>query len=158
MTADQVEDEREREEAERRAEANLTLDQALSIEKKGPKYPPSTYWELKITLATFCALLFTLFRGKCDYYRGAWKLYRALTQANTKKKRRLFTAQLCREIVWAIIDNGRAFFNQVLTWNEVRGGGYVDWPMATLDNILLNIKRIQPIGMADFPPQWVQGA
>ena len=43
-------------------------------------------------------------------------------------------------------------------WDEVRGGGYVDWPVVTLDDILVNIRRVQPIGMANFPPQWAPGA
>ena len=51
---------------------------------------------------------------------------------------------------WAIIDNRCAFFNQVLIWDKVQGSSYANWSMSNLDDILINIKHIQPISKANF--------
>jgi hypothetical protein len=39
-------------------------------QKKTPSPPPDTYFELKLSINTFCTLLCMLFGEECDYYHG----------------------------------------------------------------------------------------
>ena len=72
------------------------------------------------------------------------------------KKRRHFTPSFCRQIVWAIIEDGWAFFAQRLTLDNFVGVHPEDirYPRSDLIEIDQCIRRGTPIIRASFPTSW----
>jgi hypothetical protein len=48
----------------------------LKYVKGATRHPASNYWDLKLNIATFMALVWVLFGNRCDYY---WNLYTIYT-------------------------------------------------------------------------------
>jgi hypothetical protein len=65
-------------------------------------------------MATYAGLLAILFGRTCDHFQKVWNLYNIMKDKAVEEKRQDFTATLCRQIVWVILDNGTGFFNQRL--------------------------------------------
>ena len=65
-----------------------------------------------------------------------------------------FTAEHCRRITWAIIDDGRAHFDDVKTTLDFRGPNEPVYPQSFLINILRNVRYAIPVERANFPEDW----
>ena len=85
-----------------------------------PSPPPDNYFELRLSVNTFCALIWTLFGDKCDYCKGLLEVAETLDQQEVHIIRDSFTADICRCITWAILTDGRSFFNTVLIEAQFR--------------------------------------
>jgi hypothetical protein len=72
--------------------------------------PPQDYMQLKLNIGSYCALLWSIFGERCDYYRKLLKLYRILDQEECFTIRDAYTREICAQITWAIINDGRSFF------------------------------------------------
>jgi hypothetical protein len=64
-----------------------------------------------------------------------------------------FTAENCHRITWAILDDGRAFFNDVKTMINFTGQD-ITFPQSYLINILNNIRYAVPVERASLPNKW----
>jgi hypothetical protein len=64
-----------------------------------------------------------------------------------------FTAEQCRKITWAILDHGRAHFDDVKTMLDFRGPDEPIWPQSYLINILHNVRYAIPVECANFPEE-----
>ena len=64
-----------------------------------------------------------------------------------------FTAENCRRITWAILDDGRAFFNNVKTTINFTGQD-ITFPQLYLIDILNNIRYAVPVEQVSFPDKW----
>jgi hypothetical protein len=64
-----------------------------------------------------------------------------------------FTAKNCRRITWAILDDGRAFFNDVKTTIDFDGPN-ITFQQSYLIDILNNVRYAVPVQRASFPDQW----
>ena len=73
--------------------------------KKHPSPPPDNYFELKLSINSFCALLWTLFGED---------VREVMDQQEVHIIRESFTTDICRKITWAILTDRRSFFNHVL--------------------------------------------
>ncbi len=62
----------------------------------------------------FFTLIWTLFGDECNYYKRLLEVCETLDQQEVHIIRDSFTADVCRRITWAILSNGRFFFNTVL--------------------------------------------
>jgi hypothetical protein len=67
-TPEEIERVRDREAAEQLTKATRILEEALKLQRGDPRAPASNYFELKLNITSFCALLHTLFGGQCAYY------------------------------------------------------------------------------------------
>jgi hypothetical protein len=65
-----------------------------------------------------------------------------------------FTAEHCRRITWATINDGRAHFNDVKTMLDFQGPDEPVWPQSFLINILCNVRYATPVERANFPEEW----
>jgi len=146
-----------RELAEEQSGANITLAEALSIRRNAPQPPPDNYIELKTCIGTFCAMLWALFGDHCEYLRKLHEIYTCLDSDRVTECWANFTPSLCRQIAWAIIDDGREYFSQTMLPDRFLGlpGGYITFPRSSLEELIRPIMRQSPIISATFPSQWL---
>jgi hypothetical protein len=67
------------------------------------------------------ALVWVLFGSECDYYKALRNVYATLELKEVMAQKNAFTAEHCRRITWAIIDNGQAHFDDVKTTLDFKG-------------------------------------
>ncbi len=60
--------------------------------------------------------------------------------------------------MWAIIDNGQAYFNNVKTTLDFRGPDELVFPQSYLIDILKNVRYAIPVEWSIFPEEWKQKA
>ncbi len=63
--------------------------------KTPPSPLPDNYFELRLSINTFCTLVWTLFGNECDYYKGLLKDCETLDQQEVHIIRDSFTADVC---------------------------------------------------------------
>ena len=157
MPGEEKDSARNLEVAEELSSANLTLAEALDLGKSDPRPPPATYQDLKATVGTFCALLHTLFGPGCDYYQKCFELYACLDSDRASENYAKFTPLMCRQIIWAILDDGREYFNHPMLPDNftVPLGSTINYPVSELEEFFRPIKNITPILQGSFPAQWM---
>ena len=119
------------------------------------RQPVSNYWDLKQNIATYMALLWVLFGDRCDYFINLNKIHAVMDLPEVQQLRQKFSAEICRRISWAIIDNGRSFFNTVLTQQDFDGNGALSFPQSFLAGVLENVRFCNPIQRGNFPTEWM---
>jgi hypothetical protein len=112
--AHEVETIKDNEEARRIMAHTAQFKEVRHWQKTPPSPPPDTYFKLRLSVNTFCALVWTMFGDKCDYYKGIFKVCKTLDLQEMHIIRDSFTADVCRRITWAILSDSRSFFNNVL--------------------------------------------
>ena len=135
---------------------NRTLAEALELRKHDPRAPPGTYQDLKATVGTFCGLLHTIFGPGCDYYLKCFELYTCLNSDTVEENAHHFDPLYCRQIIWAILDSGREYFNKPMLPDAflVPVGTPIAYPISELDEFTRLIKNQSPIIKKNFPHQW----
>ena len=70
-----------------------------------------------------------------------------------------FKPLFCRQIVWAIIEDGRSYFATRMSPDDFIGlhPDEIHFPTSTLNEIEPNIRHQTPIIRSSFPPQWCIG-
>ena len=136
---------------------NRTLAEALELGKNDPRPPPGTYQDLKATVGTFCGLLHTLFGPGCDYYVKCFEVYACLNSDTVEENAHHFDPLYCRQIIWAILDSGREYFNKPMLPDAflVPPGTPIAYPISELDEFTRLIKQQTPIIKKNFPTQWL---
>ena len=121
---------------------------------------PDDYNELLRCLGTYCALLHALFGKKCAFYRHCYQIWTTMNSDYVFDRRTNFSPLFCRQIVWAIIEEGRAYFSQRLSTDDfiVDHPEEVRFPRSSLARIDEYVRDGTPIVRSTFPPQWVPGA
>jgi hypothetical protein len=71
------------------------------------------FGELWSNVATFCALLFTLFGEGCALYRSVLQILQILSHPFCMQKEQTYTPEVGHRITWAIIVDTRSFFNDI---------------------------------------------
>lgn len=86
---------------------NMTLaDAEKVVDALEPTVCPEGYNDLTKCLGTYCALLYTLFGPRCKFFRHCHLLLKQLCSERVADRQRLFTPLFCRQIVWAIVEDG----------------------------------------------------
>ncbi len=75
--------------------------------------------------------------------------------AEVQQLSKKFTPEIVRRITWAIINDGRAFFNTILTQQDFNGRGVIVFPQSFLAGVLENIRFCNPIQRGNFPAEWL---
>ncbi len=119
-TAHEVETIKDNKEARRVTAHTAQFNEVRRHQKTPPSPPLDTYFELRLSVNTFCALVWTLLGNKCDYYKGLFEVCKTLDLQEVHIFRESFTADVCRRITWAILSNGCLFFNTVLLLLETQ--------------------------------------
>jgi hypothetical protein len=147
---------REQEQALSATKKTRLLDDLLKLPKGTTREPADNFWELKMNVSTFMALVWVLFSSQCDYYKNLRQIYKTLELKKVYALKASFTAENCRRITWAILDDGRAFFDDVKTKIDFTQGQDMVFPQSYLIDILNNIRYAVPVEQASFPDKWRQ--
>ena len=121
-SAQEVETIKDFEEARRATAHTAQFNEVQRRQKAPPSPPPDNYFELCLSVNTFCTLIWTLFGNKCDCYKGSLEVTETLDQQEVHIIWDSFTPNVCRHITWAILTDGRSFFNTVLVESQFRNG------------------------------------
>ncbi len=154
-TLAEVERVRDTEQATAAAAATLTVDQAKKLKPGAACKPPEgTYLDLKLLIGTFCGLLWTLFGSGCDYYHELKKIHKSLCTKDVAAIREAFTVDKCRHIIWAIIDDGRAFFRQKMTVRDFEDPHGYNFPQSLLAAMTREVRYAQLVERPFYPKSW----
>ncbi len=101
------------------------------------------------------ALVWVLFGYSCDYYCNFYKIYTVMHMQEVQQLNAKFTAEICRRITWAILNDGQAYFNMVLTPQDFEGRGAVNFPQSYLMRVLDSVRFCNLIQWSNFPSKWL---
>jgi hypothetical protein len=113
--------------------------------------------DLKLLIGTFCALLWALFGLGCDYYHELKKIHKSLGSKDVAAIREAFTVDKCRHIIWAIIDDGRAFFRQKMTVGDFSDPDGFTFPTSLLSAMKQEVRYAQLVERPFYPRSWELG-
>ena len=154
-TTGEIERLKEREEALTATEKTRQLDEFLRLQKDQRRAPADNFLELKNNIATFMGLVWVLFGSECDYYKGLRSVYATMDLRDVMAIKSHFTAEHCRRITWAIIDDGRSYFDNVKTTLDFNTGTTTEFPQSFLVDIVRNVRYGIPVDRANFPEEWL---
>jgi len=152
-TTAETEKVREQEQALSAMANTRQLEDLLRLTKGNTRAPADNYWELKLNIATFMSLVWVLFGSECDYYKSLRQILKTLELKEVYALKTKFTPKNCRRITWAILDNGRAFFDDVKTTIDFSAPD-MSFPQLYLIDILINVRYATPVERASFPDEW----
>ena len=66
-----------------------------------------------------------------------------------------YTAEHCRRITWAIIDDGQSYFDNVKTTLDFTAGTPIAFPQSFLVDIIRNVRYGIMVERANFPDEWL---
>jgi hypothetical protein len=144
---------REQEHALSTTEKTHQLEDLLRLSKGTTQAPADNFWELKKNIATFMSLVWVLFGSDCDYYKSLHQIFKTLELKEVYTLKASFSLENCCRITWAILDNGRAFFNNAKTMIDFTGLE-MTFPQLYLIDILNNVWYAVPVERASFPDKW----
>jgi hypothetical protein len=154
-TTGEIERLKEREEALTATEKTRQLDEFLRLQKDQRRAPADNFLELKNNIATFMGLVWVLFGSHCDYYKGLRHVYGTMDLRDVMAIKSHFTAEHCRRITWAIIDDGRSYFDNVKTTLDFGPGASIVFPQSFLLDIIRNVRYGILVERANFPNEWL---
>jgi hypothetical protein len=95
---------------------------------------------------------------KCDYYKALFEVCKMLDLQEAHIIWESFTADVCHRITWAILSNGRSFFNTVLLETQFRRGEQFKWPTSLIYKVTDDVRFANTINRPFYPPEWLIGA
>ncbi len=149
-SAHEVETIKDFEEAQRAMAHTAQFNEVCRRQKALPSPPLDNYFELPLSINTFCALIWTLFGEECDYYKGLLEVAETLDQQEVHIIRESFTADK-----WAILTDGRSFFNTVIVESQFRRGKQFKWPTSLIHKITDDIRFAKAINRPVYPAEWI---
>jgi hypothetical protein len=120
-------------------------------QKAPPSPPPDNYFELRLSVNTFCTLIWTLFGDECNYCKGMLDVAETLDLQEVHIICESFTANVCRRITWAILTDGRSFFNTVLVESQFHRAEYFKWPTSLINMITDDVQFAKAINRPMYP-------
>ena len=100
-------------------------------------------------------LVWVLFGSNCDYYKGLRHIYATMDLREVMAIKAHFTAEHCRQITWAIIDDGRSYFDNVKTTLDFGNRASVVFPQSFLVDIIRNVRYGISVDRGNFPQEWL---
>ncbi len=93
-------------------------------------------------MATFCALLFTLFGDGCDLYWSMFQILQILSHPFCMQNKQAYTPEVVCHIIWAIIVSTRLFFDHIkLADDFLKQRDYMQFAASTLEGDYMFIKH-----------------
>ena len=156
-TSAHLEDLRRQEEIWDATKDNATYVEVVKQAKsKAMSPPPHDFGELRYNIATYCALLFTMFGEGCDLYRSMLQILQILSHPFCMQHKHAYTPEVVRRIVWAIIVDTCSFFDDIkLADDFVEQGDYMQFPASTLEGDYMSIKHGIKIQRHNFSTEWM---
>jgi hypothetical protein len=99
-----------------------------------------------------------LFGDECDYYKGLYEVCKTLDLQEVHIIRDSFTVDICHQIMWAILSDGRSFFNTILVDAQFCRGEQFRWPTSLIHKILDDVQFAKMINRPFYPTKWCVAA
>jgi hypothetical protein len=131
------------------------LVEFVCLQKDQRRAPADNFLELKNNVATFMSLIWVLFGSNCNYYKGLRLIYATMDLREVMAIKALFLAEHCRRITWAIIDNGRSYFDNAKSTLDFVNGASIVFPQSFLVDIIKNVRYSTPVKRGNFPQEWL---
>lgn len=144
------------EQAQSETEFTRTYDEATKLAKAEARAPPKTFATVRLNLAAYAALLFVLFRQKCDLFDKVWTIYGIMKQKDVEATSAGYTPMMCKEIVWSVYDNSRLFFAKRVLPGDFGRAGLAEVPRSLLGAIFQNVRYGERVRRLTFPPTWME--
>ena len=155
LTAVDAEFFREYEEAAADTKHSRSLDDLLKRNCGKTVEPAATYTNLKLNIGTYCGLLWTIFGDHCVYYKELLKSYCILDCKECSMIRNAYTREVCAQITWAIVDEGRSFFGCTPVALDFAPGMTFVFSTCLLEGITDSVRNAIPIQRVMFPHEWM---
>jgi hypothetical protein len=155
LTAKAAEFCREYEEAAESTRHTHSLDDLLKKNCGTTVEPAATYTVLKLNIGTYCGLLWTIFGQHYDYYKELLKIYPILDREECFTVRNAYTRDVCAQITWAIVNEGRSFFGRNPVASDFAPGTMFTFSTCLLEGITDSVRNAIPIQHAMFPREWM---
>ena len=153
---DDSENAQELDDLARSTEGNRTVAEEEKIKKRKTRAPPQDFEELKKCIATFAATNFARWGVNCPFYLELLRMRQALDNRFVQTARMKFTAQRCRQIIWAIHEAMVDFFSHKCTPNDFAEGADTPWPETDgFEDVYKCIRYGTPIKRDYFPTEWI---
>jgi hypothetical protein len=131
-----------------------TIKELLRVNKGKIITRPPDYMQLKLNIGTYCALLWSLFGKKYNYYMELLKIHRILDHEECFTIQDAYTKEICARITWAIINDRRSFFGRNPIALDFAPGHHYQFSISCLKSITERYAT-HPIQRANFPKQWI---
>jgi len=154
-TTGEIEHLKEHEETLMATEKTRQLDEFLRFQKDQRRTPADNFLELKNNIAMFMSLVWVLFGSNCDFYKGLRNVYATMDLGDVMAIKSHFTAEHCCRTTWAIIDDGRSYFDNVKTTLNFSTGASIAFPQSFLVDIIRNVRYGILVERANFPEEWM---
>ena len=140
----------------RMSKSSISFSDAEKTIERDSATCPDDYNELLRCLGTFCALLHTLFGSRCGFFVHCTRLLHSLDSEYVYDRRRFFTATFCRQLVWAMVEEGREYFSHRLSPSDFEGvhPDDIEYPESNVLELLPHIRNQTPLFRSSFPLQW----
>ncbi len=125
----------------------------IKLTKTNKRLPASTFYKLRRNVGTFCAILFSLFGSKFDYYQKMLNIKKILDDPQIQVIHKTYNINVCCHIMWAIICDGRFFFNKVKVSHNLVSGNWRDPSSLLLSLIMDKVKFCRSNSPSNFPTQ-----
>lgn len=142
------------EQAVEETKATRTLKEAERIANSTTRDPPTDYHGLKLMVATYAVLLWTLFGDKCHLYVQVLKIYKVLNQDEVFATRAAFDPLKCKQIAWAMFEDSRSFFWKRISPMDLAEGKQVEPIRSMLDDIIADVRFARNVVRSTFPLAW----
>jgi hypothetical protein len=148
-----LEDLRHQEEIWDARKGNATYIKVVKQAKSRDVSPPAhNFGELRSNIATFCALLFTVFGEGCDLYWSVFQILEILSPPSYMQNKQAYTPEVWHRTTWTIIVDTRSFFDDIkLVEDFLKHGEYIHFPASTLEGDFMAIKHGIKIQWHNFP-------
>jgi hypothetical protein len=156
-SAEEIEILHEEEHAAEQTAATRSSTKSLELAKMLVQPPASTFSDMRLNISLFCSLLWALFGNECNYYKEVMKLLQVLNSQEAYATRSAYSPEICRCILWAVLHEGRQFFDKKLLSTAFMPEKTVLYPKCLL-NILHKVINAEPIARPMYPSAWLTEA
>ena len=102
--------------------------------------------------------MWTLFVDCCDFYDNHFVLYNMLDSESVFANAHSFTASICRQLTWEILNDSHQYFFKTLSVDDFTSG-QVCWLSLLLTQIVgADVHACREIRMGNFPEKWGLGS
>ena len=153
-SANEVEEIKRREKAEKETLTGRSYTEALQLEEGDMRALTLNYRELRVCVSSFGLLCYVIYGVECDFAVKVHEIYKTLLMPKVLNQERHFTAELCKQITWAIHEEKYEFFSTRLQPDDFGPGKTPQFPVSDLDEIIYRVKHLIPILRKSFPEAW----
>ena len=154
ITVEHIARANDHERAEDETSATRTLNESLNLKKSDPRPPPMTLEALKLSVATFAALLWAIFGNHCDLYRKVKSFRETLDTPAVDFKLHCYTPRIIMEYWFDILDKSRMYFYTMLRKSDYEKPSGPQFPISALSSSFPNILAGSGIENGNFPEKW----